>query len=85
MEVPGAGGAPWGATGAEVANTGPRLGDGTMSLLQDLVVCGVGVGVPESAALGDATPTAESSSTVSPGVSGLYLPGSPGTMPPPIN
>jgi hypothetical protein len=57
MEVPGAGGAPWGATGAEVANTGPRLGDGTMSLLQDLVVCGVGVGVPESAALGDATPT----------------------------
>jgi hypothetical protein len=85
MEVPGTGGAPRGATGTEVVDTGPRLGDSAMSLLQDLVVCGANVGIPESATLGDATPTPESSSIVSPGVSGLYLPGSPGTMPPPIN
>jgi hypothetical protein len=32
-EVSGAGGAPRGVTGAEVADTGPRLGDSTKSLL----------------------------------------------------
>jgi hypothetical protein len=46
-------------------------------------VCGAGV--PESAAPGDMTPVPRSSSAVGLGVSGLYLPGSPDSHPPPIN
>jgi hypothetical protein len=63
----------------------PRLSDSARSLLQDLVVRGTGASVPGSAAPGDATPTSEFSSTVSLGVSRLYLPGSPDAPPPPIN
>jgi hypothetical protein len=83
IEVSGAGSAPLGATGAEVVNTDPQLGGIARSLLQDLVVHSAGAGVPESASLGDVAPTPESSSTVSPGVSGLYLPSSPGAPTPP--
>jgi hypothetical protein len=50
MEVSGAGGAPHGATGTEVADAGPWLGDSARSLLQDLMVCGTDAGVPGSAA-----------------------------------
>jgi hypothetical protein len=55
-EVPGAGGTPQGATGVEVADADPRLGDSAGSLLQDLVVRGASAGAPGSAALGDAAP-----------------------------
>jgi hypothetical protein len=48
-------------------------------------VCGAGAGIPGSAAVGDTTPTPGSSSVVGPGVSRLYLPGSPGSLPLPIN
>jgi hypothetical protein len=48
-------------------------------------VRGTGAGVPRSAALGEANPAHRSSSTVSPRVSGLYLPSSPSAPPPPIN
>jgi hypothetical protein len=81
----GDGGAPQGATGAEVVDTGPRLGDSARSLLQDLVMHGVGAGVLGSVATGDAALAPGSSSVVSPRVSGLYLPGSPDAPPPPIN
>jgi hypothetical protein len=84
-EVLGASGAPQGVADTEVADTGPRLGDKARSLLQDLVVRDAGVGIPESATPGDATPAPGSLSTVSPWVSGLYLPDSPGAPPPPIN
>jgi hypothetical protein len=84
-EVSGAGGAPRGAAGAEVADTGPRLGDSLRSLLQDLVVGGASAGVLGGAAPGDAAPAPGSSSTVSLRVSRLYLSGSPGALPPPIN
>jgi hypothetical protein len=85
MEVPGAGGAPQGATGAKVADAGPQPSDYAKSLLQDLVVRGAGADVPRIAALGDVASAPGSSSTVSPGVSGPYLPGSPGALLPPIN
>jgi hypothetical protein len=79
MEVSGVGGALQVATGAEVVDVGPRLGDSVRSLLQDLVVRGAGTLV--SAAPGDEASTPRSSSTVSAGVSGLYLPGSPSARP----
>jgi hypothetical protein len=80
IEVPGASSAPWGATGAEVADTGP----GWVIAPR---VCyriwwrGVSASILESAA----GPSLGSSSTMCPWVSGLYLPGSPGAPPPPIN
>jgi hypothetical protein len=77
MEVSGAGSAPQGAASIEVANADPRLGDSTKSLLQDLVVRSTSAGVPRSAAPGDKAPAPRSSSTMGPGISGLYLPGSP--------
>jgi hypothetical protein len=85
MEVPGVSGTPQGAVGIEVAVTGAQLGYGAMGLQQDLVVCGVSVGVAGSAALGDAAPTPGSLSIMSPGVFGLYLSCSPGSLPLPIN
>jgi hypothetical protein len=56
-----------------------------MSSLQDLVVRGTGVGIPRSVAPGDAALAHGSSSTVGLGISRLYLPGSLGSPPPPIN
>jgi hypothetical protein len=64
-----------------VADAGPGLGDCTRSSLQDLVVCGV----PESVALSDMALGPEPSSAMGPEVSQLYLPGSPGSPPPPTN
>jgi hypothetical protein len=84
-EVSGKGSAPRGAASVEVVDTGPRLGDSIKSLLQDLMVHGASAGVPGSATPGDVAPAPRSLSTVSSGVSGLYLPGSPGAPPPPIN
>jgi hypothetical protein len=84
-EVLGASDPPWGVTGVEVADTGPQLSDSTRSLLQDLVVCSADVNIPKSAYPSDAAPVPGSSSTMSPGRSGLYLPGFPGSLPPPIN
>jgi hypothetical protein len=55
IEVPGAGGAPQGDTGIEVANVGPWPGDSAENLPQDLVVHGLGAGVSRSVALSDAT------------------------------
>jgi hypothetical protein len=75
-EVPGAGSIPQGAASAEVADVGPRLGGRAWGLSQDLVVHGSDVGIPGSAALGDATSALRPSSTFSAGVSGLYLSGS---------
>jgi hypothetical protein len=46
---------------------------------------GAGAGVPRSAAPGDAAPAPRSSSTMGPGISGLYLRGSPSSLPLPIN
>jgi hypothetical protein len=60
--------------------SGPHLGDDTGALLQDLVMCGAGIGVPGSAA-----PAPGSSSAAGPGVSGLLLLGSPSFPPPPID
>jgi hypothetical protein len=60
--------------------SGPHLGDDTGALLQDLVMCGAGIGVPGSAA-----PAPGSSSAAGPGVSGLLLSGSPSFPPPPID
>jgi hypothetical protein len=80
IEVPGAGGAPQGAAGIEVANVGPRPGDSAEKLPRDLVVRGVGAGISGGAALAPL-----SSSTIGLGVSGLYLLGSPSSSSPLIN
>jgi hypothetical protein len=71
--------------GVEVTDTGPWLGDSVVGLLQDLVVRGADASVAKSAAPGDVAPTPRSSSTVSPWVSGFCEPGSPGSLPWPIN
>jgi hypothetical protein len=84
MEVSCARGAPQGAAGVEVADAGPRVGDSAGSLLQDLVVHGTGAGIPGGAALCDVAPAPGSSSAVGSGISGLYLPGSPGSLPHPL-
>jgi hypothetical protein len=49
-----AGGTSWGAAGVGVVGVGPQLGDDVGSLLQDLVMCSDGAGIPRSAAPGDA-------------------------------
>jgi hypothetical protein len=85
MEVPCAGGAPQGATCAEAADASPRLSDSARTMLHELVVHDAGAGVPGNAALGDVASAPGSSSTMSLGLSGLYLPGSPGAPAPPIN
>jgi hypothetical protein len=48
-------------------------------------MCGFGIGVPKSTALGVMTPAPGSSGIVGPGVSRLVLSGSPGFAPPPNN
>jgi hypothetical protein len=45
-----AGGTSWGAAGVGVVGVGPQLGDDVGSLLQDLVMCSDGAGIPGSAA-----------------------------------
>jgi hypothetical protein len=84
-EVPSAGGALQGTADQKVVGAGPQLSDDAESSLRDLVVRGVGAGVPESAASGDAFPAPGSSRTEGPGMSGLRLPGSPDFRPAPIN
>jgi hypothetical protein len=64
-----------------VVDAGLRLSDNTGSLLQDLVVHGAGASIDGSAALDDVAVAPGSSSTMGPGVSGLYLPGSPALCP----
>jgi hypothetical protein len=71
--------------GIGMVGTIPQLGVDVESLLQDMVMHSVGAGVPRSAAPGDTAPAPASSGAVGPGVSGLYLPGSPGFPPSPIN
>jgi hypothetical protein len=68
-----------------VVGAGPRLGDDAGNLLWDLVVHDAGAGVPESIAPCNAAPTPRSLSVVGLGVSGLYLLGSLGSLPMPIN
>jgi hypothetical protein len=68
-----------------VEGTNPQLGNDAGSLLWDLVMRDTDAGVPGSAATGDAALTLGSSSVMGPGVSGLYLSGSLGFPPPPIN
>jgi hypothetical protein len=57
-----------------------QLGDDARSWLWDLVMRGIGAGVPRSAA-----PALGPLGAMGLGVSGLYLPGSPGLLPLPIN
>jgi hypothetical protein len=76
---------PHGAVGAKAADASTWLGDSARSLLQDLVVCDTDASIAGSAAPGGAALAPGSSSTVSPGVSRLYFPGSPGSPPLPIN
>jgi hypothetical protein len=86
--VPGvssAGGASQGASVVEVVGPGPQLGDDTGRLLRDLVMCSASASVPGSATPGDAAPTPRSSCAMGPRVSRLYLSGSLGFTPPPIN
>jgi hypothetical protein len=45
MEVPGGGGTLWGTTNADVADTGPQLGDSARILLHDLVVRGTSASI----------------------------------------
>jgi hypothetical protein len=68
-----------------VTDADPWLGESIESSLRDLVVHGAGAGVPGCAALGDMAPAPGSSSDVGLGISGLYLSGSPGSPPLPIN
>jgi hypothetical protein len=67
-----------------VVGAGPQLCDGARGLLWDSVMRGASIGVPGSAALGDAALAPKSLGTADPGVSGLHLAGSPGFPPPPI-
>jgi hypothetical protein len=53
-----------------------QLGDDAEGSLQDLVMRGIGISVPGSANLGEATPTSGSLGTTGPRVFGLLLPGS---------
>jgi hypothetical protein len=68
-----------------VADAGPRLSDRVGSLLRDLVVHDTGAEVLGSVAPGDVALAPGSSSAMGQGLSGLYLLGSPGSLPPPIN
>jgi hypothetical protein len=85
MEVPGAGGTPWGTGDVEMVGAGPWPGGGTGILLQDLGTHITSVGVSVSAALGYVAPASWSSRTMSPGLPRSYLQGSPGSLSPPIN
>jgi hypothetical protein len=68
-----------------VVGAGPRLRDGAEGLLQDFVVHGADVGISKSKAPSDVVPAPRSSSTMSSGLSRLYLPGSPGFSYPSLN
>jgi hypothetical protein len=74
-----------GTAGIGVVGAGPQLGDDTGSLLWDLVMHDTIVVVPGSAVPGDAALAPGSLVAAGPGVSGLYLLGSPGFPSPPIN
>jgi hypothetical protein len=68
-----------------VVGASPRLGDDVRSLLQDLVIRNAGTSVLRSATLGDEAPSPRSSSADDPRISELWLLGSLGSLPPPIN
>jgi hypothetical protein len=85
QEMSGADGTSPGAASVKVDDVGPQPSDDIGRLLRDLVIRGTGIGVPESAALGDVAPTPGSSGDAGLGVSGLLLPGSPSFPPPPID
>jgi hypothetical protein len=84
-EVLGVEGTPHGTTSGEMVGASPRLGGGAENLLQDLVVHGVSADAFGSVAPSDVAPALWSSGAMSPGVSGPYQPGSPGSLSPPIN
>jgi hypothetical protein len=84
-EVPGADGASLGVVSVEVDGVGPRPGDDAGGPLCDLVVCGAGLGTPESTAPGNAILAPESSGAAYPGAPRLLLPRSPGSRSPPID
>jgi hypothetical protein len=84
-EVQGVGSAPQVATDIEVADAGPWLGDSTGNLLHELVVRGASAGIARTAAPGYVAPAPGFTSTMSPGVSELYLPVFPGSLPLPID
>jgi hypothetical protein len=69
----------------EVDGAGPWPGNDARGPCRDLVVCGTGLGMPRSAALGDAIPTPESLGTTGPRATGLFLPGSISSPLPPIH
>jgi hypothetical protein len=84
-EVPSASAVSQGTTSIRVVGTGTWVGDDARNLLQDLVARGINSGISESVAPGDAAPTPGSSGVMGPGVYGLYLLGSPNSLPPPNN
>jgi hypothetical protein len=85
LEEHDANGMSLGAVSVEVDGAGPRSCDDAGGLSRNLVVRGVGLGMPGSAAPGDAIPAPESSGAVGPGATGLLLPGSPDSPLPPID
>jgi hypothetical protein len=68
-----------------VVGASPKLGDCTGSLLWDVVKRGTDAGVPGSAIPGDVALVPGSSGATGAGVFRLYLPGSLGFLPLPIN
>jgi hypothetical protein len=78
-------GAPLGTINVEANGADPWLGDGAGSPLHDLVVCGCGLGMPGRTKSDDAVPAPGSLGTVHPGITGLLLPGPPGSSSPSID
>jgi hypothetical protein len=77
----GADGALLGTVSVEVEEANPGADVHTGGLLCDLLMHGTGLGMPRSAAPGDAIPSPVSSCVVAPGVAGLPLPGLPAFHP----
>jgi hypothetical protein len=85
QEMPSANGTSLGAASIEVDDAVPQPRDDTEGSLWDLAMCRAGIGVPVSAATGNAAPTYGPSGAAHPGVSRLLLPGSPGFLTLPID
>jgi hypothetical protein len=83
--IPNTNGASLGAISIEVDGASPQPGDGNGGSLRNLVMCGIGIGVPGSAALGNVTLAPRSSGAMGQGVSALLLLGSPGFLSPHID
>jgi hypothetical protein len=71
-EMLGANGTSLGVASVEVDGAEPQPSDGTRGSLQDLVMCGAGIGVLGSVAPGDASPAPRSSGTMGLGVRELF-------------